>query len=261
MAIGSAVLGQERDADVLTRLTPAVAVSAFTVAFAGALAVVVQRVPVVAPRLSGGERMAHWPFAFVAVGLVVAVDATALATIRRRGSGARDERPGWYRALVLLGLLQIGHLAEHTIQVGQLLATSGSLDRSHGLVGQLDFETVHFVWDSTVWLLLAALLSRFRHNRWLWVSFAAASVHEVEHLYLFYVYLMHKGFYFDGGFAGIMGRNGLIGTPLFRPYLHFAYNVIVVVPLVVAVWFETRSRGLWAGLRSDDRIGSGEGVR
>jgi hypothetical protein len=259
MAIGSAVVGQQRDADVLTRITPAVAVGAFTVAFAGALAVVVQRVPVVAPRLPGGERMAHWPFALVAVGVVLAVDATALSALRRQPTETRAAHHGWYRALVLLGLLQVGHLAEHTIQVGQLLATDGSLERSHGLVGQLDFETVHFVWDSAVWLLLAVLLSRFRHNGWLWVSFAAASVHEVEHLYLFYVYLMHKGFYFDGGFAGIMGRNGLIGTPLFRPYLHFAYNVVVIVPLVVAVWLETRARGLWAGLRSDVR--SGERVR
>ena len=42
-------------------------------------------------------------------------------------------------------------------------------------------------------------------------------------------------------FAGILGRNGLIGSPLFRPYLHFAYNVVVVVPLVIAVWLETQA--------------------
>jgi hypothetical protein len=255
MAIGLVLVGQKRDDDALTRTAAAVAVGAFVVAFAGFLAVLVQRVPVEASSLPRSIRMQHWPFALVALAVVIAVDGSALAMLRRgsRPAGTADAR--WLKVLVLLGLLQVGHLAEHSIQVGQLLATDGSLDRSHGLVGQLDFETVHFVWDSAVWLLLAVLLTRFRDNRWLWVSFAAASVHEVEHLYLFYVYLMHQGFYFDGGFAGIMGRNGLIGTPLFRPYLHFAYNVVVVVPLAIGVWFEARSHPLpWARVRSAERV-------
>jgi hypothetical protein len=244
MAIGLAVVGQKRDEDALTRLATGLAIAAFTIAFAGCLAVLVQRVPVDAPSLPATARLRHWPFALLALAVVMAVDGTALAALRRVSTRARTRGAGWYRGLVLLGLLQVGHLGEHTIQVGQLLATDGALDRSHGLVGQLDFETVHFVWDSAVWLVLALLLSRFTHNRWLWVSFAAASVHEVEHLYLFSVYLMHQGFYFDGGLAGIMGRNGVIGTPLFRPYLHFAYNVIVVVPLAIAVWLETRCRAV-----------------
>ena len=198
--------------------------------------------------------MLHWPLALTGLAVVVGVDSLALRALRRRTRRPRSERPGWYYVLVALGLLQVGHLAEHTIQVSQLLATNGDLDRSHGLVGQLDFETVHFIWDSSVWLLTGVLLARFRHNRWLWLSFAAASVHEVEHLYLFSVYLMHKGFYFDGGFAGIMGRGGLIGSPLFRPYLHFAYNVVVVVPLMVAVWMEARVRAVpWALSRSVQR--------
>jgi hypothetical protein len=244
MALGLVVIGQRREDDVLTRLAAPVAVGAFVVAFAGVLAVLVQRVPVEASSLPQRVRMQHWPFAVLALVIVSAVDGTALAVLRRRPRPAGAADAAWFKVLLVLGLLQVGHLAEHSIQVGQLLATDGSLDRSHGLVGQLDFETVHFVWDSAVWLLLAVLLARFRHNRWLWVSFAAASVHEVEHLYLFYVYLMHQGFYFDGGFAGIMGRNGLIGTPLFRPYLHFAYNVVVIVPLAIAVWFEARTRPL-----------------
>jgi hypothetical protein len=185
--------------------------------------------------------MLHWPLALAGLGVVIAFDSLTVARLRRAPQRTAERR-NWYAVLVAVGLLQLGHLAEHSIQVGQLLATSGDLDRSHGLVGNLDFETVHFVWDSAVWVLTGVLLLRFRHNRWLWVSFAAASLHEVEHLYLFAVYMMHSGFYFDGGFARILGRNGLIGSPLFRPYLHFAYNVIVVVPLLIAVWFETLRR-------------------
>src|SRR3954452_23393072 len=252
MAIGSMVARAERGDDVVTRLSAAAAASAFVVAFAGCLAVLVQRGPVVAPSLPGRERMLHWPLAIAGLAVVAGTDAFTVSRLRRARPSS-SERRSWYRLLVALGLLQLGHLAEHSIQVGQLLATSGDLDRSHGLVGNLDFETVHFVWDSAVWLLTGALLVRFRHNRWLWLSFAAASLHEVEHLYLFAVYMMHTGFYFDGGFAGILGRNGLIGSPLFRPYLHFAYNVVVVVPLLIAVWFETRDRAAVQG-RSGQRV-------
>jgi hypothetical protein len=150
------------------------------------------------------------------------------------------EHYGFFSALFVLTLLQVGHMTEHTVQVGQLMATHGILARSHGVFGQLDFETVHFYWDSAVWIGIAVLLLRFRENRWLWASFVAASLHEVEHLYLYYLYLMHGGYYLEGGFAGIMGRGGVVGSPLYRPYLHFTYNVFVIVPLVVACWIEAR---------------------
>ena len=37
-----------------------------------------------------------------------------------------------------------------------------------------------------------------------------------------------------------MGNGGLIGSPLARPYLHFAYNFIVVVPMVCALVDQTK---------------------
>jgi hypothetical protein len=125
--------------------------------------------------------------------------------------------------------------------VTQLALYHGQLAQSHGVFGQLDFETVHFIWDSAVWVLLCVVLIRFaRGNRWLWIAFAAASIHEVEHLYLFWVYNVDPWFYFHAGLAGIMGNGGLIGSPLARPYLHFAYNFIVVVPMVCAFLDQTK---------------------
>src|SRR3954471_3478833 len=162
MAIGLAVSGRRRDDDVLTRLTAAVGVTAFAVVLAGCLAVLVQRVPVEASSLPGRLRMLHWPLAVAGVAVVALVDGIAVSALRRGRAATRAaaHTDRWYYVLVGLGLLQVGHLAEHSIQVGQLLATGGELDRSHGLVGQLDFETVHFVWDSAVWLLTAVLLAR-----------------------------------------------------------------------------------------------------
>src|SRR5437867_2703279 len=100
-------------------------------------------------------------------------------------------------------LLQIGHMGEHTVQVTQVLVTHGQLAQSHGVFGQLDFETVHLIWDSAIWLSLCLLLRPFAGNRWLWVAFVAASLHEVEHLYLFWIYRAHPAFYAAGGFEGI----------------------------------------------------------
>jgi hypothetical protein len=144
-------------------------------------------------------------------------------------------------------LLQIGHMGEHTVQVAQVLLTHGQLAQSHGVFGQLDFETVHLIWDSAIWLSLCLLLRPFAAgNRWLWVAFIAASLHEVEHLYLFWIYRAHPAFYAAGGFEGIMGYDGVIGSPLARPYLHFTYNFLVIVPMALAFWDETkRVRSGW----------------
>jgi hypothetical protein len=131
-------------------------------------------------------------------------------------------------------------MGEHTSQVSQLLATDGDLARSHGVFGTLDFETVHFYWDTTIWLITALMLHRFVRNPWLWVAFGAASLHQMEHVYLYFVYLADMDFYAEGGLAGILGKGGVIGSPLARPYLHFTYNLLVTVPMVLALWREGR---------------------
>jgi hypothetical protein len=151
------------------------------------------------------------------------------------------ERYGAWALFGVIVMLQLGHMGEHSMQVLQLVLSGGQLGQSHGVFGQLDFETVHFIWDSAIWLSLCLLLGPFASgNRWLWVAFAAASFHEVEHIYLFWIYQAHAGFYASGGFEGIMGYDGVIGSPLARPYLHFVYNFVVILPMVLAFWDETR---------------------
>jgi hypothetical protein len=138
-------------------------------------------------------------------------------------------------------VFQTLHMGEHSVQLLQMLVTDGDLAHSHGVFGRLDFETVHFVADTAVWLSLGAFLVHCRgENRWLWVAFVAASLHQIEHFYLFWMYHAHPAVYEAGGFAGIMGSGGIIGSPLGRPYLHFAYNVIVIVPMLVALWDQAR---------------------
>jgi hypothetical protein len=161
----------------------------------------------------------------------------------------KHEHYGVFAVFLAVVFFQTLHMGEHTVQVLQLLATDGSLAHSHGVFGQLDFETVHFVADTLVWLSLGVFLVVFRgENRWLWVAFAAAGLHQVEHLYLFWMYHAHPAVYASGGFAGIMGSGGVIGSPLGRPYLHFSYNVIVIVPMLIALW--DQARGLDDGERA-----------
>ena len=150
-------------------------------------------------------------------------------------------RYGIFAVFALLVLLQVLHMGEHAMQVGQLYVHRGDLAQSHGVFGQLDFELVHFVTDTLLWINLGLLVVIFRgRNTWLWIAFVAASLNQIEHLYLFWIYQVHPTFYAQGGFAGIMGDHGLIGSPLDRPYLHFTYNLIVVVPMLIALWDAAR---------------------
>ena len=202
--------------------------------------VVPTRIIVITAFLALGMVVGAWvmllpPYAVVSAALIPWLPLFFVEGVRKY------KHYGLYAFFGAITLLQIGHLGEHTVQVVQMFVFNGDLSRAHGVFGQLDFETVHFVWDSIVWVGLGVLVVRFGStNLWLWVSLAAASVHEIEHIYLFTIYRMDSTYYADGGFEGIMGLGGLIGSPLGRPYLHFAYNVCVIVPLLFAFWTQTK---------------------
>jgi hypothetical protein len=134
-----------------------------------------------------------------------------------------------------VAVLQLGHLGEHGAQVSQLIMSGGTLEDSRGVVGRLDFEAVHFFWDTAIWLTTMTLLWRFGiGNAWIWVSLFFASLHQVEHIYLYYINLFEPEFYSDrGGFAGLLGHGGALPT-IERPYLHFTYNFMVVIPFTIA---------------------------
>lgn len=189
--------------------------------------------------LLAGASQGYATWVWVAMGLAPWVPLVAMETVWKY------EHYGLWALFGVVTLLQVGHMGEHTVQVSQLALRHGNLAQSHGIFGALDFETVHFFWDSAIWVCLCLLVPVFsRGNRWLWVAFAAASLHQVEHLYLFYIYNAEPAYYVTGGLAGIMGYNGVIGSPLARPYLHFAYNFLVVIPTVLAFWDQSKRVGL-----------------
>ncbi|MEA2220851.1 MAG: hypothetical protein QOJ35_3477 [Solirubrobacteraceae bacterium] len=203
-----------------------------------------EKVPAVWLRRAAAFSLATLPFSIYfevhlwLAWLAILAPWAPIVVIESRYKAARNTM---FTCFGLLVILQLLHMVEHSTQVAELGVTGGSFARSHGVIGQLDFETVHFVADTTLWLSLGLLAVNFKaRNAWLWVAFVAASFHQIEHLYLFWLYVAEHTVYLSGGAAGIMGKYGLIGTPLDRPYLHFAYNCIVFVPMVIAFWDEAR---------------------
>lgn len=134
----------------------------------------------------------------------------------------------------------------------------GGCGDAHGVFGELNVETVHFVWDGVVFIATIVLRIHFRKvkNIWLTLSVIAAGIHQIEHIYLEFIYLFMRDFYSMGGSflgilhiangtaaaAGIMGHNGIVGTAIpplnvllpGRINLHFIYNVCVFIPMVLA---------------------------
>jgi hypothetical protein len=146
---------------------------------------------------------------------------------------------GAYAIFGAITVLQLGHLAEHIFQNVQLVTTHGFALVSRGVFGQLDTETVHFVWNVLIWLGTAYLLYKFGPwNKWLWIAFAAASLHSIEHFFLYWSFVADHQFYLP---AGILAKGGLIGSPLGRPYLHLVYNVVEIVPFLLAFWDQSKT--------------------
>lgn len=110
------------------------------------------------------------------------------------------------------------------------------------MLGTLNIEWVHFVFNTWVAVAAPILLWRFRANPWLWAVTILSLWHEIEHIAIMTAFLATG----KAGTPGILARGGLVGggLPLVRADLHFLYNLAETVPLVVAfVWQLARAGG------------------
>ena len=139
---------------------------------------------------------------------------------------------GWLAFFFILVVTQGAHVLEHVAQMVQihLLGLSGL--QARGIFGMLDLEWVHFIWNSWVLICAVLLVFLFRKNPWLWVLLVISVWHEIEHVYIMSVFLRTG----HPGAPGLLARGGAIGggLPLSRPDLHFYYNLLEELVLIMA---------------------------
>lgn len=142
----------------------------------------------------------------------------------------RMSMPQIFFALLLVA--QAGHLIEHLVQLVQLYAWGIPKQHAHGIVGALDIEWVHFIWNLLVLAVVILIAYWFRSNPWVMLALILASWHQIEHIYILITYLTTG----VSGSPGLLSRGGIIGGGLAlpRPILHFVYNFVEMVPLVIA---------------------------
>ncbi|MEW6473223.1 MAG: hypothetical protein AB1679_13205 [Actinomycetota bacterium] len=157
---------------------------------------------------------------------------------------ARVLRDGWLAFFVLLVVTQTAHVGEHAAQLVQIHGLGREGPAARGVVGQLDIEWVHFLWN--IWILgaVAALVRHYRQNRWLQGVLVIAAWHAFEHAGLLTTYLTTG----VAGTPGLLARGGALagGLPIARPDLHFLYNLLETLPLVAGALAEARSYGVRA---------------
>ena len=144
--------------------------------------------------------------------------------------------PGHARALWLFMLVIVAHWLEHVLQIYQIYGLGWSPDIAGGLLGVIypqlvESELLHFVYDLIQWAGILILLPGFGGRaRTFWtVAAVTQSWHYFEHVLLMGQYL--TGYYLFGAPQQI----SILQLWFPRPELHFFYNLIVFVPMVIAV--------------------------
>jgi CRP-like cAMP-binding protein len=208
----------------------------------------------------------HWALWAIALGTIL--PWIPLLTMKVLWS---SKHYGFMAIYLVLMILQAGHVGEHLVQMLQFIFIydphanppclgwnwQGYCGLAHGVFGELDRETVHFIWDGLILVATIVVRIYFRKSKNVWLTLAviAAAIHQVEHIYLFGNYVFNNYFYNHGGYFlgvhivnglaaqnGLLGYNGFIGSlfPFINPILparinlHFIYNTLVLIPMVLA---------------------------
>src|SRR6267378_6777741 len=136
-------------------------------------------------------------------------------------------------------LVQVGHLAEHLVQISQIHLLGWPPPQARGLIAAFDVEKMHFVWNVAVLATVGWLLRHGVRSTTLVMTFVWAAAHTVEHGYL----VTHAMLIGREGGPGLLGSGGLLAsldlaipglTTWTRPTVHLVWNVGEVLLLVLA---------------------------
>lgn len=147
---------------------------------------------------------------------------------------------GWFALFLLVGFVQLIHYSEHCIQVIQIHLFNMGPEDAQAIFGTLNSEWVHFVGDSFLTITTLLLLKKFPRNPWLWVAVPFQILHQAEHTFIMTNYLFQG--YPAGGPGLLASPNGAIfgGIGLARADLHWIYNTLYTIPLVLAFVFQLK---------------------
>jgi hypothetical protein len=163
----------------------------------------------------------------------------------------------WLAFFGIVALPQLGHFGEHLAQMTQMHIMGTPTPEAKGAVGALNIEWVHFIWNGWVLIGVGILMMHFRRNPWLWASMGIGAWHFLEHL------VIMISFWQTGkpGDPGLLSKGGDIGggLPLIRPDLHFIYNLIMTLPLILGFAYSLREAREKQGI-DESRMGGGTGL-
>src|SRR6266853_5438278 len=146
----------------------------------------------------------------------------------------------WLAFFFVLLVAQSVHFTEHIAQMIQIHLLGLSGIQAHGIIGMLDLEWVHFIFDA-VWVPLCVYILLFvyrKNNPWLLVLAVIVTWHALEHVAIMSVYLRTD----IVGSPGLLAHGGAIagGLPLIRPDLHFLYNLLEETLILIAYTYQLK---------------------
>jgi hypothetical protein len=162
-------------------------------------------------------------------------------------------------ALWIFMLIIVAHWMEHVLQIYQIYGLGWAPRDAGGILGVIfpqlvESEVLHFVYDFIQWAGIVVLVTGFHGRaRSLWtVAMVAQTWHYIEHVLLMGQYL--TGYFFFGAAM----QTSILQYWFPRAELHFAYNLLVFIPMVIAVHYYVQPKLLMlASLKASDEEQAG----
>lgn len=155
----------------------------------------------------------------------------------------------WHKPMLALYMvLVLFHFSEHILQVIQAFVLHWERAASGGLLGLwrpdlASSEVLHFMYNGFQFVGLIILLGGFTGKARFWwkIAIAAQAWHFFEHVLLQVQYVSGNYIY------GASKQMSLLEAFFPRIELHFVYNLLVVAPTLIALFYYFRQKGglLW----------------
>lgn len=141
------------------------------------------------------------------------------------------------RWLLIFNIIVYSHFAEHIAQMIQLYLLHWDRKQSLGLLGLWQPQLVHSEWlhYAHALFMVIGLAMMCKINKWLFLAFFLGFLHHIEHFCLLYQAITHHNWWDQPKPVTYLQ---MIWLP--RIELHFIYNLIVLIPMIIGLWYYKR---------------------